>query len=543
MAAPDIFLSYNRDDAARARQFAQGFEAEGFEVWWDANLKSGEEYDRITEQALKSAKAVVVLWSPRSVDSRWVRAEATLAQRNRTLMPAMIEACDRPVMFELHQTAELSHWQGDRADPAWQAFVADLRSMQGMEAPAPETPVPPPVAGAVSPPPRSRDRRIVFGAIAAALIAVLAVGYAAFGGGGLVSQSEERIPVLVRAFAASGSGDPNEVALANGISDELINRLRRIPELQIATARSDGSPPSSAFESAHIVEGSIRSSGDQLRVTARLFKSNGEVLWSETFDRQLADLFEVQEQIAKSIGDALSVSLDVGANATAYGGTDNPEAYAAFVQGQIHGLDFDQSVPVRYYEQAIALDPNFVRAYANLASTYGNRIPVASSKEEMDRLLEEMDAVSARALDANPNVALSNTARAWYFVTIKDLPQAETLMQRASELDRGIDFSLRGALAQYAVTMGRNRKALSISESTALIDPIFEDTPAKIFMLMMNGRYRESTTLFDKLTTDPQVSLQPFIFHSFWARVLAGNEAAAIDWLKAMNIPNLTLAA
>ncbi|HSG35393.1 MAG TPA: hypothetical protein VLA37_12725, partial [Sphingomonadaceae bacterium] len=255
------------------------------------------------------------------------------------------------------------------------------------------------------------------------------------------------------------------------------------------------------------------------------------------------DLFEVQEQIAKSIGDALSVSLDVGANATAYGGTDNPEAYAAFVQGQVHGLDFDQSVPVRYYEQAIALDPNFVRAYANLAGTYGNRIPAASSKEEMDRLLEEMDAASARALDANPNVALSNTARAWYFVTIKDLPQAETLMQRASELDRGIDFSLRGALAQYAVTMGRNRKALSISESTALIDPIFEDTPAKIFMLMMNGRYRESTTLFDKLTTDPQVSLQPFIFHSFWARVLAGNEAAAIDWLKAMNIPNLTLVA
>ena len=107
---PDIFLSYNREDATRAKLFADAFMAEGFEVWWDARLRSGEEYDRVTEAALRSAKAVVVLWSKRSVDSSWVRAEATQAYRSKTLMPAMIEECVRPVMFELTQTAELSHW-------------------------------------------------------------------------------------------------------------------------------------------------------------------------------------------------------------------------------------------------------------------------------------------------------------------------------------------------------------------------------------------------------------------------------------------------
>ena len=133
MSTPDIFLSYNREDAARAKLFADAFVAEGFEVWWDAHLRSGEEYDRVTEAALRSAKAVVVLWSKRSVDSSWVRAEATQAYRSKKLMPAMIEDCVRPVMFELTQTAELSHWKGDRKNPAWQAFVSDLRGLVSKE--------------------------------------------------------------------------------------------------------------------------------------------------------------------------------------------------------------------------------------------------------------------------------------------------------------------------------------------------------------------------------------------------------------------------
>ena len=115
---PDIFLSYNREDHVTARRFAEAFEREGFKVWWDATLRSGEAYDQVTEKALKQAKAVVVLWSKRSVESRWVRAEATVADRNKTLIPAMIEPCERPIMFELTQTAELAHWQGAADDKA-----------------------------------------------------------------------------------------------------------------------------------------------------------------------------------------------------------------------------------------------------------------------------------------------------------------------------------------------------------------------------------------------------------------------------------------
>jgi len=76
---PDVFLSYNREDQARAKLFADAFAAQGLSVWWDVGLRTGEAYDEVTETALRSAKAVVVLWSKKSVQSRWVRAEATLA--------------------------------------------------------------------------------------------------------------------------------------------------------------------------------------------------------------------------------------------------------------------------------------------------------------------------------------------------------------------------------------------------------------------------------------------------------------------------------
>lgn len=110
---------------------ALAFEAEGFNVWWDAALHSGETFDEVIEKELRAAKAVVVLWSPRSVASRWVRAEATLADRNKTLAPAIIEHCERPIIFELTHTVDLSSWDGDTGAPVWKAYLHDIRRLVG----------------------------------------------------------------------------------------------------------------------------------------------------------------------------------------------------------------------------------------------------------------------------------------------------------------------------------------------------------------------------------------------------------------------------
>jgi hypothetical protein len=129
VSGTDIFLSYARHDQGTAQVFAKCLLEEGFSVWWDASLHSGETFDEVIERNLREARAVVVLWSPASVASRWVRAEATLADRRNKLAPAMIEACDRPIIFELTHAAELSGWNGDRSDPRWQTFVADLHRL------------------------------------------------------------------------------------------------------------------------------------------------------------------------------------------------------------------------------------------------------------------------------------------------------------------------------------------------------------------------------------------------------------------------------
>lgn len=153
MSGPDIFISYCRQDRPSARLFAEGFAEEGFSVWWDAVMHSGETFDEVIERNLRAAKAVVVLWSPRSVASRWVRAEATQADRANKLVPVIIEPCERPIIFELTHTADLPEWKGDRSDSGWQSLVNDLRRLVGpakekaaAESKAAESPAPPPAA-------------------------------------------------------------------------------------------------------------------------------------------------------------------------------------------------------------------------------------------------------------------------------------------------------------------------------------------------------------------------------------------------------------
>lgn len=164
MSGPDIFISYCRQERPAARLFAEAFADEGFKVWWDAVLHSGETFDEVIERELRAAKAVVVLWSPRSVTSRWVRAEATQADRLNKLVPVIIEACTLPIIFELTHTADLAEWQGDRSDHRWQSLVRDLRRHIGPKEEAPvlkAEPLAEPKQVAVAPEPSAAPKPVL----------------------------------------------------------------------------------------------------------------------------------------------------------------------------------------------------------------------------------------------------------------------------------------------------------------------------------------------------------------------------------------------
>ncbi|MEL6861300.1 MAG: SUMF1/EgtB/PvdO family nonheme iron enzyme [Pseudomonadota bacterium] len=153
----DIFLSYSRADRPIAQLIAEALEAEGFSVWWDKVLRAGQTYDEVTESMLRDSDVVIVLWSETSVRSKWVRAEATLGQRSSELVPAMIEEADRPIMFELTQTADLIGWAGDRNDPRWGDFVTDVKRSLDRHKAAAEAPVAAPVAEVATPSSSSQD--------------------------------------------------------------------------------------------------------------------------------------------------------------------------------------------------------------------------------------------------------------------------------------------------------------------------------------------------------------------------------------------------
>ncbi|PKB14426.1 TolB-like protein [Novosphingobium kunmingense] len=264
MSVPDIFISYNREDAAFAQAYADAFTDAGFEVWWDATLRSGEDYDAVTEDALRKSKAVVVLWSPRSVNSRWVRAEATIADRGQRLMPVMIEDCERPVMFELKQTTDMSGWCGDTTDPKWTAFIADVARRIGKESSAA---------------PRQTRPAATSAPVAAAPGPIAEPA----------APADDRAGVAVLPFTCR-AGDPELEIEAEDLTEDLTRELAYNRFIRVIAAGTMAPWRNKSVEhkaigrqvdARYLVEGKLQSSGAGTRLTVQLVDGiSGNVLWS-----------------------------------------------------------------------------------------------------------------------------------------------------------------------------------------------------------------------------------------------------------------------
>jgi adenylate cyclase len=339
---PDIFLSYNREDQARARRFAEAFQRKGFDVWWDTVLRSGEAYDQVTEQALRDARAVVVLWSRKSVESRWVRAEAALANRLGTLVPAMIEPCERPVMFELTQTADLCRWQGDEGDGVWLAFVEDVGRFIGQDA---------------------ADRQVRGTPINTA--SVIPAG---------------RPSIAVLPFA-NQSGDKEQDYLSDGISEDIITDLGKVSALWVAARNTvftfkdrhvDVRDAARQIGVSHVLEGSVRKAGDRVRITARLVDgATGGQVWAERYDRSLSDIFALQDEISQAVVKALKLKLlPEEKQAIEHRGTANSQAYELYLMARqyyVTGNERHDELIARLCRRALEIDPSYAHAWALLA--------------------------------------------------------------------------------------------------------------------------------------------------------------------------------
>ena len=383
---PDVFLSYNREDQAAARRFAEAFAAQGLDVWWDTALKSGEAYDEVTETALRTAKAVVVLWSKRSVASRWVRAEATLADRNKTLIPCMIEPCERPIMFELVQTAELSHWSGDTGDLAWQAFLADVSRFVDTRAAPVTRPQPAPARPAMPQPAASTKPAI-----------------------------------LILPFV-NMSGDAEQEFFSDGVSEDIITDLGRVSAISVVSRNAAFALKGRVIAAAqlardmkvsHILEGSIRKSGHRVRITATLVEAATDAqVWADRFDRTLDDIFAIQDEISQAIVGALKVKLaPAEKEAIEHRDTANSEAYELFLMARQFARSGSQRVTpliARICQRVIELDPTFARAWAQIAFAQSEEKQRGVASANHDGGL----AAAETAMKLDPGLAESHAAMA-----------------------------------------------------------------------------------------------------------------------------------
>jgi len=431
---PDVFLSYSREDQVTARRFADGMTGEGFSVWWDQALNAGEAFDRVTEKALAEAGAVVVLWSKRSVDSNWVRAEAAEARASGRLVPVMIEPCKRPIMFELTHTADLSGWNGDTTDPRWRSFIAGLGRFRSRE-PAVGAALPAP--SAISPEARRFSR--VGMALAIGALALLAI----MGGIWWKAASTPKAPLAANSpTVLSDAGSPVTLAVlpfanlssdaeqeyfSDGLTEEILNQLAQIPALRL-TGRTSSFSFKGKNEDlreigrklgvANLLEGSVRMDGEQLRVTAQLIRAeDGTHQWSKTYDRSVASVFAVQDEIAKDVAQALSVKLDVTTLNRAQGGTTNVDAYDRFLRWR--NLYLSEHVEpealremVRLAREAVALDPGFVLAWDALADSL-TALSRQASDAQAGKFRKEAAEARSRVADLAPDSWIVQRERAY----------------------------------------------------------------------------------------------------------------------------------
>lgn len=417
----DIFLSYNREDQAKAKLFAAAFEAQGFKVWWDVGLRAGEAYDEVTEAALRIAKAVVVLWSKKSVQSRWVRAEATLADRNKTLVPCMIEPCERPIMFELTQTAELGHWQGEKTDPAWLSFLADVAQFVGREAVQPRHSAPAHFAAAATSP-DLRDGR--------PSIAILP----------FTNRSDVRADNVF----AGGMGEDVAAALS------LVRGLKVIsPSVAFAYRKntSDLRAIGRELGAKYILEGNTRRVGQSLRVTAQLVEAeNGAILWTQKFDRPLSELAELQEDLVGELAVHLRVQVHLQETQLALKKPGDITAWEAVMRSwAAYARQTPESMAFAVAEarRAVSLAPDYAVARATLANALAITFQQGGYRDTA--LIEESIEHAEAALKLSQSNATVLSQAAIAMMCARRFADTLELAERAVELNPNL-FEARSAL-------------------------------------------------------------------------------------------------
>ena len=293
------------------------------------------------------------------------------------------------------------------------------------------------------------------------------------------------------------SAEKDQEHFCDGLTEELLNVLTRIPNLRVASRTSsfsfkgkdtDLKAAAEKLQVAHILEGSVRKSGNKIRVTAQLIEASTDShLWSETYDRELDDIFAIQDDIAAQILDALQCRL--GDEALPKPTTDNPKAYEYFLRGRGYSLaggKRDRLLALEMFRKAVDLDPNFLRAWIHLAEECGFYTLFFESDEKWRRLASE---AAGKAMQLAPDRAESYQARAYAHGASGRYAESESDLRKVLKLDPANGRAYHHlARAQYH--QGKIEQAMHNFDKATEYDPDDYESP-----LLVNVMYESAGDL------------------------------------------------
>jgi TolB-like protein/Tfp pilus assembly protein PilF len=399
-----------------------------------------------------------------------------------------------------------------------------------------------------------KPARLNVGWIAAlVLLAILAAGAAYYftahrsKGPAIPEKSIAVLPMV------NSTGDPANEYFSDGMSEEFISSLSRLQDLKVVGRTSsfqfkgktdDSKTIGEKLGVFYLLEGSVRKSADRVRIAVALIKSgDGANVWSETYDRELKDIFAVQSEIAAAVAKELKVAL-LGNNGQAAPLTtaatpsnQNVEAYNALLQGNFYYNRItaeDNRKAISYYEEAIRLDPRYALAYAklssnalNLATTYAGL-----ATKEREEAIAKARASAKRALDLDPNLADAHRAQGAILELLDfNFGTAETEYRRAFELAPQ-NAAVTANLASLLSELGRHDEAVALMQRSIALDPLRTASHFNLALsLIPLGRYDEAEAALRKAISLQPQSAQNYSFLSR-IQILRGKPGAAVELAK-----------
>ena len=436
----DIFVSYARAERARVAPLVAALEAQGWSVWWDPEIAPGQEFDRLIYEEIEAAKAVIVVWTPTSVDSRWVRGEAREAADRGILVPVRFENARLPIDARSLHTTDLDRW-GESRDSA--EFKHLLRALSALLSPLAEG----------SPERASGD-------------------------------GDASVSIAVLPFV-NMSSDPEQEYFSDGLSEELINQLVKIGRLNVT-----GRTSSFAFKGKtddlrlvgnrlgvnHVLEGSVRKAGNRLRITAQLINCrDGFHLWSQTYDRQLDDVFAIQDDVAGAVAEALGLAFGLGEAAPAPAATTSLEAYDKYLRAGALLRNVSSSASalpqaVAMLQHVLAIDPDFSPARGALAVRYA--LMLIFLPETSAQTIEDITETVRQALARAPDHWASHLANAVLAMQRHAWHEADKAFAKARALAPSSESDLFTVQALFFNNVGCTAEAVRASEAARSADPI-----------------------------------------------------------------------